>query len=71
MLIIATILIYMHFISLNNIHKLAGINELVVSLNEIKNENRLYVREKDCHLRKFHIHSAIQNKEPILVMDLE
>ena len=47
------------------------IDELVVSLNEIKNENRLYIREKDCHLRKFHIHNAIQNKETVLIMDLE
>ena len=46
------------------------INEIKVKLDEIDKDNKLYIRDTDCHIRKFHIHSAIQNNIPVLIVDL-
>lgn len=70
LIITCAILIYLHLVSLKKIHKMMDINEIKVKLDEIDKDNKLYIRDTDCHIRKFHIHSAIQNNIPVLIVDL-
>ena len=60
----------MQFFVIKKQKEITEMNNIVLGLNNLFTKRKLIVREPDCSLRKISIHTAIQNNEPLLVIDL-
>ena len=69
-LIAAVIAMCMQFFVLKMQKELTDMNNIVLGMNKLFVEKKMIVREPDCSLRGVSVHTAIQNNEPLLVIDL-
>lgn len=70
LLIIAICTICLQFFVIHQQKAMNDMNSIVLSMNDLFKEKKMIVREPDCSLRNVYIHTAICNKQPILVIDL-
>jgi len=66
----AIIAMTMQFFVLKMQKELTDMNNIVLGMNKLFVNKRMIVREPDCTLRGVSVHTAIQNMEPILILDL-
>lgn len=69
-IIAAIVAMTMQFFVIKAQKEITEMNNIVLGLNNLFTKRKLIVREPDCSLRGVSIHTAIQNNEPLLVIDL-
>ena len=69
-IIAAIVAMTMQFFVIKAQKEITEMNNIVLGLNNLFTKRKLIVREPDCSLRGISIHTAIQNNEPLLVIDL-
>ena len=69
-IIAAIVAMTMQFFVIKAQKEITEMNNIVLGLNNLFTKRKLIVREPDCSLRGISIHTAIQNNEPLLVVDL-
>ena len=69
-LIAAIIAMCMQFFVLKMQKEVNDMSNIVLGMSKLFTEKKMIVREPDCSLRNVYIHTAICNKQPILVIDL-
>lgn len=69
-IIAAIIAMVLQFFVLKAQKEITEMNNIVLGMNKLFVEKKMIVREPDCSLRGVSIHTAIQNNEPLLVIDL-
>ena len=69
-IIAAIIAMVLQFFVLKAQKEITEMNNIVLGMNKLFVEKKMIVHEPDCSLRGVSIHTAIQNNEPLLVIDL-
>ena len=69
-IIAAIIAMVLQFFVLKAQKEITEMNNIVLGMNKLFTQRKLIVREPDCSLRGISIHTAIQNNEPLLIIDL-
>ena len=70
LLIIAVVAISLHFFIIHQQKAMNDMNSIVLSMNNLFKEKKIYCREPDCSLRTFTIHTVITSNGPALMIDL-
>lgn len=69
-IIAAIVAMTMQFFVIKAQKEITNMNNIVLGMNKLFVNKRMIVREPDCTLRGVSVHTAIQNNEPLLVIDL-
>jgi hypothetical protein len=69
-IVAAIIAMTMQFFVLKMQKELSDMNNIVLGMNKLFVEKKMIVREPDCSLSGVSVHTAICNKQPILILDL-
>lgn len=70
LLIIAICAISLQFFIVHRQKEMNDMNSIVLSMNDLFKEKKIYCREPDCSLRTFTIHTVITSNGPALMIDL-
>ena len=70
LLIIAICAICLQFFVIHQQKTMNDMNSIVLSMNDLFKEKKIYCREPDCSLRAFTIHTVITSNGPALMIDL-
>ena len=70
LLIVAVCAISLQFFVIHQQKAMNDMNSIVLSMNDLFKEKKIYCREPDCSLRLFTVHTVITSKGPALMIDL-
>ena len=70
LLVVAICAISLQFFVIHQQKAMNDMNSIVLSMNDLFKEKKIYCREPDCSLRMFTIHTVITSNGPALMIDL-